>query len=102
MYTGLLSGTKTPAFDGTPKRDGYVFKNWNPVVAEKVTANATYTAVWAEDKNNNGVDDNEEDKFTVTYTDGVDGEEVFADQVYSGLLSGTATPAFKGELKRDG
>ncbi len=30
---------------------------------------------------------NEETKYTVTYTDGVDGEEVFADQVYGNLLS---------------
>lgn len=35
-------------------------------------------------------------KYTVTYTDGVDGEEVFADQVHNDLLSGTATPAFNG------
>ena len=32
--------------------------------------------------------------FTVTYTDGADGA-VFANQVYSNLSSGTATPAFK-------
>ena len=36
------------------------------------------------------------DTYTVTYTDGVDGEEVFKDQVYSGLTAGTATPAFAG------
>ena len=41
-------------------------------------------------------------KYTVTYTDGVDGEEVFADQVYGNLLSGTTTPAFKGTPTRDG
>lgn len=41
-------------------------------------------------------------KYTVTYTDGVDTEEVFADQVYGNLLSGTATPAFNGTPTRDG
>ena len=41
-------------------------------------------------------------KYTVTYTDGVDTEEVFADQVYGNLLSGTTTPAFKGTPTRDG
>ena len=102
VYTDLLAGTATPAFNGTPKRDGYVFKGWDPEVAEKVTGNATYKAVWGEDKNNNGVDDKEETKYTVTYTDGVDDEEVFADQVYSNLLAGTTTPAFNGTPKRDG
>ncbi len=32
--------------------------------------------------------------YSVTYTDGVSGEEIFADQVYSDLPAGTATPAF--------
>ena len=41
-------------------------------------------------------------KYTVTYTDGVDGEEVFADQVYRDLLSGIDTPAFNGTPTRDG
>ena len=102
IYSDLLSGTATPAFDGTPTREGYVFKGWTPAVAETVTDDAVYTAVWGEDKNNNGVADDEEDKYTVTYTDGVEGEEVFADQVYSDLLSGTATPAFDGTPTREG
>ena len=101
VYRNLLSGVDTPAFKGTPKREGYVFKGWNPAVAEKVTGDATYAATWAEDKNNNGIDDNEETKYTVTYTDGVDGE-VFADQVYGNLLSGVATPAFEGTPTREG
>ena len=101
VYRNLLSGVDTPAFKGTPKREGYVFKGWNPAVAEKVTGDATYAATWGEDKNNNGIDDNEETKYTVTYTDGVDGE-VFADQVYGNLLSGVDTPAFKGTPTREG
>ena len=40
--------------------------------------------------------------YTVTYTDGVDGEEVFPDQVYSNLTSGDATPAFVGTPTRPG
>ena len=102
VYDNLLSGIDTPAFNGTPTRTDYVFAGWNPEVAEKVTENATYTAQWKEDKNHNGTPDDEEDKYTVTYTDGVDGEEVFADQVYGNLLSGTTTPAFKGTPTRDG
>ena len=42
------------------------------------------------------------DRYTVTYTDGVDGEEVFADQVTGGLLEGDDTPAFVGTFTRDG
>ena len=102
VYGNLLSGVATPAFEGTPTRTGYVFKGWNPAVAATVTGNATYVATWGEDKNNNGIDDNEETKYTVTYTDGVDGEEVFADQVYGNLLSGVATPAFEGTPTRTG
>ena len=100
VYGNLLSGVDTPAFKGTPKREGYVFKDWNPSVAEKVTGDVTYVATWGKDKNNNGIDDNEETKYTVTYTDGVDGE-VFADQVYGNLLSGVATPAFEGTPTRE-
>ena len=102
VYGNLLSGVATPAFEGTPTRTGYVFKGWNPEVAATVTGNATYVATWGEDKNNNGIDDNEETKYTVTYTDGVDGEEIFADQVYGNLLSGVATPAFEGTPARTG
>ena len=102
VTSGILSGTDTPAFDGTPTRKGYVFYGWNPVVAEKVTADATYTATWEVDANGNGTADKDEDKYTVTYTDGVDDEEVFADQVTSGILSGTVTPAFKGTPAREG
>ena len=101
VYGNLLSGVATPAFEGTPTREGYVFKGWNPEVATTVTGNVTYVATWGEDKNNNGIDDNEETKYTVTYTDGVDGE-VFADQVYGNLLSGVATPAFEGTPTREG
>ena len=40
--------------------------------------------------------------YTVTYTDGVENEEVFADQVYSNLISGDATPRFNGAPTREG
>ena len=33
-------------------------------------------------------------RYTVTYTDGVDGEDVFYDQVHPGLVVGTPTPEF--------
>ena len=69
----------TPDFGGTPTREGYLFTGWDPEVADTVTGNATYTAQWAE-------------LYTVTYTDGVESEEVFADQVFDKLLKDTATP----------
>ena len=40
--------------------------------------------------------------YTVTYTDGVENKEVFADQVYSNLISGDATPDFNGIPTRNG
>lgn len=36
----------TPAFNGTPTRDGYTFAGWKPAVAATVTGNATYEATW--------------------------------------------------------
>lgn len=42
------------------------------------------------------------EEYTVTYTDGVDGEEVFADQVYSDLRNDSTTPAFNGTPTRTG
>ncbi len=102
VYKDIPYGTNTPAF-GTkdPTRKGYVFAGWNPTVAETVTANATYVATWKVDANNNGIPDDEEEKYTVIYTDGVNGA-AFADQVYEGLLSGDVTPRFNGTPTRKG
>ena len=41
------------------------------------------------------------EKYTVTYTDGVNGEEIFNDQSYT-VESGKATPAFSGTPARKG
>ena len=38
--------TATPAFKGTPEREGYTFAGWKPAVAETVTADVTYAAQW--------------------------------------------------------
>ena len=54
VHGNLLSGVATPAFEGTPTREGYVFKGWKPAVAEKVTGDVTYVAVWEKAKDNNG------------------------------------------------
>ena len=100
--TVVPENAETPAFNGTPAREGYVFSGWAPVIADRVTQNATYAATWKTDANGNGKADEDEEKYTVTYTDGVDNEEVFADQAYGNLLSGTDTPAFGGTPTREG
>lgn len=41
------------------------------------------------------------EKYTVTYTDGVEGEEIFKDQTYT-VEAGKATPAFNGTPTRKG
>lgn len=46
QVSNLPAGTPTPAFSGTPAREGYTFAGWNPAVAETVTANVTYVAQW--------------------------------------------------------
>ena len=88
VFTDLESGTKTPEFNGTPTRKGYKFLGWEPVVADTVTENVTYTAQW-------------EELYTVTYTDGAKGK-AFKDQVYKDLESGTDTPKFDGKPTRKG
>jgi len=92
VYT-VEFGKATPAFNGTPARDGYKFTGWTPTVADTVTRNATYTAQWE--------NLTPAEKYAVTYTDGVDGEEIFKDQVYT-VEFGKATPAFNGTPARDG
>lgn len=42
----VLADSATPEFDGTPTREGYTFKGWDPEVADTVTGTVTYTAVW--------------------------------------------------------
>ena len=104
-HTFTIPGTQ-------PVRSGYNFKGWSETAdSTKVCCqpNGTYTvrqtvsgygggsasktlyAVWEKDVT-----------YTVTYTDGVAGEEIFKDQVYSNLKSGTSTPTFSGTPERKG
>ena len=78
-----------------PEKTGYTFDGWylgdeKYDFSDAVEQNITLYANW------------KKNIYTVTYTDGVDGEEVFADQVYENLLSGIDTPAFNGTPTRDG
>ena len=87
-------GKATPAFSGIPAREGYKFTGWSPAVTDTVTGNVTYTAQWEKVAT-------PAETFTVTYTDGVDNEEIFKDQTYT-VESGKATPAFNGTPTRKG
>ena len=200
VYSDLRKDSATPAFNGTPTRAGYTFAGWEPKVAETVTEDVLYVAMWTpvEPKAPTAdelkeldmavlvkcvVDDSQQhtaaygllgeydedyfvfeprqegddwlcdisyyperyvaefnttfqnlkhvqndekivpvtliwagdswqikeqgrvpvtEVYTVTYTDGVENEEVFADQVYSDLRKDSATPAFNGTPTRTG
>ena len=69
VHSGLSAGVSTPAFNGTPSRDGYEFSGWTPEVAGIVTGNATYTAVWTK-------------KYTLTYDS--NGGIEYKDEQYQG------------------
>ena len=66
VHSGLTAGVSTPAFNGTPSRDGYEFSGWTPEVADIVTGNATYTAVWTKKPGDRG-DDEISVRYTLTY-----------------------------------
>jgi len=46
QITDAYYGQATPAFVGTPVREGYLFTGWAPNVAETVTGDVTYVAQW--------------------------------------------------------
>ena len=53
VYENLKYNEETPDFYGTPKRSGYTFTGWKPVVADRVTKDVVYYAQW---KSNSGKD----------------------------------------------
>lgn len=62
--------------------------------------NVELYALWGYDENANGTADTLEEKYTVRYTDGIDGA-AFSDEVYENLLAGEDTPAFGGSTVRE-
>ena len=46
VYEDLKYNEDTPDFNGTPKRSGYTFTGWKPVVADRVTKDVVYYAQW--------------------------------------------------------
>lgn len=93
--TTALFGSTLPTADApTPTRTGYTFKFWSregqngDVTGQTVNGWTNLYAVW------------EKNTYTVTYTDGVNGE-AFADQTYTAKYE-DATPAFEGTPTRAG
>lgn len=93
--TTALFGSTLPTADApTPTRTGYTFKFWSregqnsDVTGQTVNGWTNLYAVW------------EKNTYTVTYTDGVNGE-AFADQAYTAKYE-DATPAFDGTPARAG
>lgn len=93
--TTALFGSTLPTADApTPTRTGYTFKFWSregqngDVTGQTVNGWTNLYAVW------------EKNTYTVTYTDGVNGE-AFADQAYTAKYE-DATPAFVGTPARAG
>lgn len=48
VVNNLQYGAATPAFNGTPTREGYTFQGWAPAVSPTVVGTVTYVAQWAE------------------------------------------------------
>lgn len=93
--TTALFGSTLPTADApTPTRTGYTFKFWSregqngDVTGQTVNGWTNLYAVW------------EKNTYTVTYTDGVNGE-AFADQTYTAKYE-DATPTFEGTPTRKG
>ena len=96
----VTSGSTVGTLPTAPTRDGYTFKGWNTAsdgtgteftADTPVAGDITVYAQWEV-----------EPLYTVTYTDGVENEVIFADQVTSGLRAGDPTPAFTGVPVREG
>lgn len=92
--TAPFGSTLPTAGAPTPTRTGYTFKFWSregqngDVTGQTVNGWTNLYAVW------------EKNTYTVTYTDGVNGE-AFADQAYTAKYE-DATPAFEGTPTRAG
>ena len=98
----LVEVGSAPVFDGlVPTFDGKVFYGFKGGLSA-VFADTTFVAVFEDDINNNGNADIDEPRYTIKFVDGVDGVEVFEEQIYEGLLSGDEMPKFQGDLIRDG
>lgn len=90
------SGAATPQWTPTAKNPGYVFTGWDKEIAETVTENVTYKAVWAEDRNGNGTADNLDPHYDIAYHDGNRLVGIFKTEFHRNNLVGMPTPDFEG------
>ena len=106
-HSYLSLGAQTPAFSGNLERAGYEFDGWSPTVQRTVKAEdadnnnrITYTATWRPaDRNQNGILDIEE-KFTVIFTAGTIGADVWPDQIFENLSVGDVIPSLTSDPSR--
>ena len=107
IHSHLSLGAQTPAFSGNLERAGYEFDGWSPSVEATVKAEdadgsnrITYTATWRPaDRNQNGIPDIEE-KFTVIFTAGTIGADVWPDQIFENLSVGDVIPSLTSDPSR--
>ncbi len=77
-------GAVTPAFVGTPSREGYRFDGWSKDIAETVTGSVTYTAKW------------KINQYTITFANTGDSEIAAITQDYGTPINKPANPVWEG------
>ena len=89
ILTGLTfeeAGIEIPTIN---PNEGYKTTGWDVEITEdtEVTNNVTYTAQYFEDRNNNNIDDEQDSKYTVTFSAGENGT-LTGTTVYENILTG--------------
>ena len=108
-HSYLSLGAQTPEFRGNLERAGYEFDGWSPTVETTVKADnadksnvITYTTTRRPaDRNQNRILDIEE-KFTVIFTAGTIGADVWPDQIFEDLSVGDKIPSLTSYPSRPG
>lgn len=94
----LYASNDTVTLNITTTKEGFTLDGWTDgTTIYKLTdefimpeENVVLSAIWVE-----------KEKFTVTYTDGIEDEIVFDEQIITDVESGSETPEFTGTLERE-
>ena len=86
VYEDVLVDTMTPDFKGSVTRKGWIFKGWTPEISATVTSDVTYTATWARDENENGIEDATEE-YTIYLDYGYDGKVAQIKAKYGDMIT---------------